>query len=157
MTSWCRAWPRRSHDAGPTGSSSSSSTCTLQHLVSPSAQERSLDPLDVLVPLQHQLRHRLPGPPALLQQPDASPRRTSVCGPEPRGEVRLTHTHTCADKCRHGFAYVKRLEQTPSLCVCKKNDRPTNLQLPILKVKEFVCNFLFLFFFLCPPHVRPSP
>lgn len=53
----------------------------------PCLQERSLDSLDLLGSLQHQLRHRLPSPPALLQQPDTAPRRPSVRGPEPRGEV----------------------------------------------------------------------
>lgn len=57
-----------------------------------SVQERSLDPLDFLVSLQHQLWHRLPSASALLQQPDPAARRTSVRGPEPRGEVEpLTH------------------------------------------------------------------
>lgn len=63
-----------------------------------SLQERSLDPLDFLVSLQHQLWHRLPSAPALLQQPDPAPRRTSVRGPEPRGEVEPL-THPPADSC----------------------------------------------------------
>lgn len=78
----------------------------LNQLKLPSSQERSVDPLDFLVPVQHQLRHRLPGPPALLQQPDSSPRRKSVCGPEPWGEVWLARVKINV----RTWTYIKWLE-----------------------------------------------
>lgn len=148
LTSRCRAWPRRSHGAGPTGSSSSSSTCTLQHLVSLPPPRNgawtpwtSWSPCSTSCGIGFQVRQRSCSNP--------TPRHGGrVCVGQNREERCALHTeHTCTHKCRHGFAYVKRLEQTPSLCVCKKNGRPTNLQLPILKVKEFVCNFFFFFSF----------
>lgn len=93
----------------------------LNQLKLPYPQERSVDPLDFLVPVQHQLRHRLPGPPALLQQPDSSPRRKSVCGTEPWGEVWLTRVKINV----HTRTYIKLEANAHFVC----------LQLAISKVR----------------------
>lgn len=50
-------------------------------------QEWRLDPLDLVVSLQHHLRDRLPGAPEVLQQPYSATRGPGVCGTEPRGKV----------------------------------------------------------------------
>lgn len=50
-------------------------------------QEWRLDPLDLLVTLQHNMWHWLPGAAAVLQQPHAEARGPRVRGPEPRGKV----------------------------------------------------------------------
>lgn len=52
-------------------------------------QERRLDPLVLLEPVQQQLRNRLRGAAALVQQPGAASRRPGLRGPESRGEVGL--------------------------------------------------------------------
>lgn len=50
-------------------------------------QERRLDPLDLVVSLQHHVWDRLPGAAAVLQQPHPAARGPGVRGAEPRGEV----------------------------------------------------------------------
>lgn len=118
-----------------------------------------------------------PGPPG-LPGPPAAPAAASAsrCASAPAATRRLATEDECvwARTARRGIPYTHTqirinivdvhtqlcLRKPPSLCVCeKRRARQTNLQLPILKVKEFVCNFSFSFFsfaHLTSVHLRES-
>lgn len=67
------------------------------------SQEWRLDPLDLVVSVQHHLRDRLPGAPEVLQQPHAPARGPGVCGTEPRGKVGTLSAPASLSSCLLSF------------------------------------------------------